>query len=104
MRRVLVAGLLVAIAGIGIAEIRQIWQVQPLGIDFLPLWTAAGIGFSQPSLLYDFHFITGLQDWILHHGYGQRPFAYPPTTLFPIAPFAALPFWWAYAAWTALTG
>lgn len=104
MRRLLLAGLLVAITGIGIAEIKEIWDAQPLGIDFLPLWTAARIGFEQPSLLYNFHFITGLQDWLLHHGYGQRPFAYPPTALFPVLPFAGLPFWWAYGIWTTLTG
>ena len=63
---------------------------QPPGMDFLPLWTAAK---ADPSRLYDFHYITGLQT-SSHEK--LRPFIYPPSTLVGLWPFGLLPFQSAY--------
>src|SRR5512139_3371172 len=69
--------------------------------DFSVFWTAARFAVSSPHLLYDGEAITAAQSWVGHNG--PRPWAYPPTALLPILPFAAMPFAIAYAAFTALS-
>lgn len=66
---------------------------QPLGLDFLPLWTAARL---DPSRVYDFVYVTLQQNWRLENG--LRPFVYPPTALLFLEGFGAVPFWVAYPA------
>ena len=76
-------------------------RVQPLGIDFMPMWAAAGQAFSHPERVYDFHALTQVQRPLLAGFHGLRPFVYPPTALLVFAPFALAPFGVANALWTA---
>jgi len=71
---------------------------QPLGLDFLPIWTA---GRADHSRLYDFAYITAQQDWL--YASKLRPFVYPPSSLLILGPFSILPFWIGYGAFVALT-
>jgi len=71
----------------------------PLGMDYLPLWTAMR---SDPTRVYDFSYITHQQAW-LYIG-TLRPFVYPPTVLLVLAPFGLLPYWFSYAAFVLSTG
>ena len=77
-------------------------SVQPLGMDFLPLWTAGRFAWSHPGQVYDFAAISHAQGWLLPGFPWLRPFGNPPTALLLLAPLGALPFWPALAIWTAL--
>jgi hypothetical protein len=77
-------------------------SVQPLGMDFLPLWTAGRFAWSHPGQVYDFAAVSHAQGWLLPGFKWLRPFANPPTALLLLAPLGALPFWPAQALWTAL--
>ena len=47
---------------------RTLWRRlshAPAGIDFLPLWTAAGFALDRPDRLYDFAYVTQAQRWLL---------------------------------------
>jgi hypothetical protein len=76
-------------------------RVQPLGIDFMPMWAAAGQVFSHPERVYDFFALTEVQRPLLAGFHGLRPFVYPPSALFVFAPFALAPFGLANGLWTA---
>ena len=93
--------LAIALAALGAAEFRTLYNFQPLGIDFLPLWTAGHMAWTHPSQVYDFAAVSHAQAWLLPGLKWMRPYAYPPTALLLLAPFGALPFWPALAAWTA---
>ena len=80
-----------------------ILKVQPLGIDFAPLWAGARTAASAPGRLYDFDYLSAMQGWPLGHDH-PRPFVYPPSALPVFAPFALLPYPLAYGAWTTFTG
>ena len=99
-------GVLVVILGLFLlraySSARGLLAVQPLGIDFLPMWTGARMAWPAPQLLYDFEAITAAQDWLMNGWSRLRPFVYPPSALPALAPFAALPFLWGYIAWTLL--
>ena len=41
---------------VDVAAATVLIRQQPLGMDFLPLWTAA---MADPTRVYDFHYITG---------------------------------------------
>ena len=103
-RRLVLGLLLFGLFCEGIGELIITLQRQPLGIDFLPVWTAARQAWTNAADLYDFAAISRLQGWVLHDRYGLRPFAYPPSALLFVAPFATMPFWVAYGLWVALTG
>lgn len=77
-------------------------RLQPEGVDFLPLWAGVKAALSAPDRLYDFTFVTGLQDWPMGPKY-LRPFIYPPSALLVLAPFGALPAKAGYIAWVAAT-
>lgn len=102
LRGLILIGLALALGAIGAAGALALMRHQPLGIDFLPMWTGARLAFSDPGRLYNFYEVTRLQDWLLHDQFGPRPFVYPPTALLVFAPFRALPFFAAYAVWTGL--
>ena len=91
-----------ALAVVGALEFRTLYNFQPLGIDFLPLWTAGHMVWSHPAQVYDFTAVSHAQAWLLPSLHWLRPYAYPPTALLLLAPFGALPFWPALALWTAL--
>lgn len=80
----------------------QLALIQPLAVDFLPMWTGAKMAWATPHLLYDFSAVTAAQDWLMNRWSRLRPFVYPPSALPVLAPFAALPFYWAYVVWTVL--
>lgn len=71
---------------------------QPLGLDFMPLWTAMQL---DPSRVYDFTYVTLQQNWRLENGI--RPFINPPTTLLLLKGFGWLPFPIAYPAFVFAT-
>ena len=85
----------------------QIWAMlrfEPVGMDFLPLWTAGRMTWTEPDKVYDFAKVTAAQAWLPQpHFTWPRPYAYPPTTLLLMAPLGRLPFWAATAAWTVLS-
>lgn len=97
--RWLLVGLVAAFAISDLRLLRDALSTQPFGADFLPLWTG---GRADPARLYDFGYITGHQTWrFADH---VRPFVYPPSALLLFRPLAALPFWPAYIALTAVSG
>jgi hypothetical protein len=77
-------------------------RFQPLGLDFLPLWTAGRMAWADPGRVYDFAAVTHAQAWLLPGLKWLRPFAYPPTALVVLAPLGRLPFWAALALWCGL--
>lgn len=68
---------------------------QPLGFDFLPVWTATRL---DPSRVYDFAYVTLRQDWRIEDG--LRPFINPPTALLLLRWLGWLPFGLAYPVFT----
>lgn len=99
VERIVVVALIVAFIARDLLLLRLVLQTQPLGLDFLALWTGARV---DPGRLYDFVHVTAEQAW-LYVGH-QRPFVYPPSALPFLKPFGLLPFWVAYPLFTALTG
>jgi hypothetical protein len=97
----LFAAALILLAGL------QVWAMlrfEPVGMDFLPLWTAGRMSWTQPDKVYDFARVTAAQAWLPQpHFTWPRPYAYPPTTLLLMAPLGRLPFWAATTAWTVLS-
>jgi hypothetical protein len=85
------AGAFLCFVVIDVQLILVLMDRQRLGLDFLPLWTAARL---DPGRVYDFVYVTLQQDWQLEHG--LRPFVNPPTTLLLLQGFGALPFNIAY--------
>lgn len=81
------AGIFLCFVAIDVQLILVLMDRQRLGLDFLPLWTAARL---DPSRVYDFVYVTLQQNWRLEHG--LRPFVYPPTTLLLLKGFSARPF------------
>jgi len=79
--------------------LREVLNNQPLGVDFLPLWTGARV---ETGRLYDFGFVTEQQAW-LYTG-KVRPFVYPPSALLFVRPFGLMPFWVAYPLFMTLSG
>lgn len=71
---------------------------QPLGLDFLPIWTA---GRADHARIYDFAYITAQQGWL--YADKLRPFVYPPSALLVLGPFSIPPFWVGYGLFVALT-
>jgi hypothetical protein len=91
--------LALALAGLAAGLIWSLVQLRPPGIDFLPLWTAGRMAWTEPQHVYDFAAVTKAQEWLLPHLKWMRPYAYPPTALLFLAPFGALPFWPALTLW-----
>lgn len=92
------AGIFLCFVAIDVQLILVLMDRQRLGLDFLPLWTAARL---DPSRVYDFVYVTLQQNWRLEHG--LRPFVYPPTTLLLLKGFGAMPFELAYPVFMLLS-
>lgn len=90
------------VADIGLA--REIFEVQPLGIDFAPIWSGVRIALERPGEMYDFAAVTRDQDWLLGAFGKVRPFVYPPSSAPIFLPFALMGFWVAYPAFMLTTG
>jgi hypothetical protein len=95
--------LALALLGLAAGETWTLMNFQPLGVDFLPLWTAGRMAWTDPGRVYDFAAVTHAQGWLLPNFRWMRPYAYPPTALLILAPLGALPFWPALALWTTLS-
>ena len=95
--------LALALAGLAAGETWALVGFQPLGVDFLPLWTAGRLAWTDAGHVYDFAAVTRAQAWLLPNFHWMRPYAYPPTALLALAPFGAMPFWPALTLWTALS-
>ena len=67
--------------------------------DFVVFWTAADA--PRP---YDFEALTAAQAWYMGADSLLRPFAYPPSFLPWLQPFAQMPMIVAYALWMVATG
>jgi hypothetical protein len=84
-------------------HVNRLLAYQPLGIDFMPMWSAARKAFVHPRRIYDFAGLTRLQHPMLEHFRGGlRPFVYPPSALLAFLPFSLAPFDLANALWTGL--
>lgn len=79
-------------------------RFQPMGLDFLPLWTAGRMAWSDPGQVYDFAAVTHAQTWLLPaHFTSLRPYAYPPSALLVFAPLGLMSFWMALGVWLAVS-
>jgi len=85
---------------LGWKDAHALLRIQPLGIDFMPMWAAGGLAFAHPQRVYDAYGLTLALRPLLAHFHGLRPFVYPPTALLLLAPFALAPFAVANALWT----
>jgi hypothetical protein len=83
-------------------QVTRILAYQPLGIDFLPMWSAAREAFSHPHRVYDFAGLTRFEHPLLGHFHGIRPFVYPPAALLVFLPFSLAPFALANGVWIAI--
>lgn len=95
------AAFVVLFAFFGFRDLELLVRVlvhQPLGLDFLPIWTA---GRADPSRIYDFAYLTARQGWL--YADKLRPFVYPPSALVLLKPFSLLPFWAGYVVFIAST-
>jgi len=81
----------------------QLLRLQPAGVDFAGLWAGGKAALTDVGRVYDFRYVSELQNWPLGPG-RLRPYAYPPTALLLLTPFALAPWKLGYAVWTLLTG
>jgi len=72
--------------------------------DYSTFWTAARLSLTEHAgeVLYDASRITELQSWLVRSD-DFRPWAYPPTALFVLLPFAPLPFWLSLVVWSSIS-
>jgi hypothetical protein len=93
---------LVAFAVLSLGTL-QLLRLQPAGVDFAGLWAGGKAAITDIGRLYDFRYVSELQQWPL--GVGRlRPYAYPPSALLLFTPFALAPWHLSYVIWTLLTG
>ena len=66
-------------------------------------WTAARLSLAEHAseILYNIQSMTELQSWLVVED-KFRPWAYPPSTLFVLLPFAQLPFWVSLVVWSGI--
>lgn len=96
--------IVVVMAALAVVQTWGLLRFEPLGMDFLPLWTAGQMVWTQPGKVYDFVAVSAAQAWALPPHFGWlRPYAYPPTTLLLLAPLGRLPFWAADAILSTLS-
>ena len=103
LRSIALAAAMATIAGLSAYGFAAFARVLPLGSDFMFLWTGARVAAAHPERLYDFAYIAAANKAALGEPHVGE-FLYPPSSLPLLAPFALLPFRWAYGAWTILTG
>lgn len=95
-------GVLVAFAVVSVSTL-QLLKAQPAGVDFAGLWAGGKAAITDVGRLYDFRYVSELQNWPMGHG-RLRPYAYPPSALLLFIPFALAPWNLSYLVWTVLTG
>jgi hypothetical protein len=92
MRRLEAITILLLLFASGWIVFRLYGRVQPLGIDFAPVWAAS------PPIAYDPFAVTKAHPFQVNL---LRPFAYPPTALLLFTPFRLLPFELSYPVFAA---
>jgi hypothetical protein len=72
--------------------------------DYSIFWTAAHLSLTEQAgeVLYDAQRMTELQSWLVRNE-AFRPWAYPPSALFVLLPFAQLPFWLSLVIWSSIS-
>jgi Glycosyltransferase family 87 len=100
---VLLCGVAV-LAEVGWHDTAKLLAYQPLGIDFMPMWSAAHEVFVHPHRVYDFSRLTHFEQPLFRNFpfRGLRPFVYPPPALLVFVLFGQAPFAVANAVWTAV--
>lgn len=93
-RRISQVAILVAFASTSLMVVRLVAR-QPAGLDFLCFWIGGRVALSAPERLYDFQYVTQLQDLPFVAG-TLRPYINPPSALLLFAPLSRLPPWAAY--------
>lgn len=94
-------GLLVIFALLSLSTL-ELLKLQPAGVDFAGIWAGGKAALTDISRLYDFRYVSELQNWPL--GVGRlRPYAYPPSALFFFMPFALGSWNLTYAIFTGAT-
>lgn len=104
IRPVVLAAVFALFLWIDLRLVLAMVEVQPLGIDFLAIWSGVRVALEQPDRLYDFAAVTHSQQWLLGEGSKVRPFVYPPSAALLFLPFGLVGFWTAYAGFILLTG
>jgi len=100
-KTLVLAGGIGVLAMLGWDDCVKLLHMQPLGIDFMPMWAAGHEIVHHPGRVYDFTALTRFQHPLLAGFQGPRPFVYPPTALVLFAPFGLASFSTANAIWTA---
>ena len=76
-----------------------------LGTDFLSFYAASDLALrGLPVEVYDLAAHRAVQEHVAGSDIGYAAFFYPPTFLLVVLPLAALPYFWALAAWLGVTG
>lgn len=83
----LVLGTVVILSVTSLEFILVLSRIQPLGMDFAPIWAAM----RNPEIAYDARSISDVLGFS-----SLRPFAYPPTTIALLWPMGMLPYSLAY--------
>lgn len=81
----------------------QLLKLQAAGVDFAGLWAGGKAAITDIGRLYDFRYVSALQNWPLGPG-RLRPYVYPPSALPLFIPFALVPWNLGYGVWTGITG
>lgn len=81
------------------------WVCFAIGVlpDYSTFWTAAGLSLTDQAseVLYDARRMTELQSWLVRNEQ-FRPWAYPPSSLLVLLPFAQIPFWSSLVIWSSI--
>jgi hypothetical protein len=101
-RRWVLIALIIAFAALTANMAQMLRSPQAPGADYSCFWAGVQAALHQPSKLYDFDYISGLQGWPLGRA-SVRPFIYPPSALAVFMPFAVAPYWVGYTLWNLIT-
>lgn len=100
----LLLGLLLAIfVAVDAQMVREVVRVQPLGVDYLAIWTGVRFTWLEPVHAYDFVAVTDAQRWAIGDAGSVRPFVYPPTVGLMFRPLGLIGYWPSYVLFVAAT-
>ena len=91
---------------VGAGGLLMVSMIFAIGVlpDYSTFWTAARLSLTEHAgeILYDAQRMTELQSWLVRNE-EFRPWAYPPSALFVLLPFAPLPFWLSLVVWSSIS-
>jgi hypothetical protein len=91
---------------VGAGGLLMVSMIFAIGVlpDYSTFWTAARLSLTERTseVLYDAERMTELQSWLVRNE-ELRPWAYPPSALFVLLPFAPLPFWLSLVVWSSMS-